>query len=140
MGLLDGLLGNASKVTVGSVQAELSEVLVPGEKVGAVFKLIRDLYAFTDKRLILIDKQGLTGKKIEYLSIPYKSVILFSVETAGTFDVDAELVIHYSGGSIKREFNKGTDILQIQRLLARMVLGYGPPTSRTNLESMSDPE
>lgn len=66
-------------------------MLAPSEKVEHAYKLIRDLIVFTDKRLLLIDKQGMTGKKVEYHSIPYKSVVHLSIETAGTFDLDAEL-------------------------------------------------
>ena len=62
------------------------------------FKLLRDVYIFTSKRLILVDKQGLTGKKVEMLSIPYRAISRFSVETAGHFDLDAELKIWISSG------------------------------------------
>ncbi len=57
------------------------------------YQLIRDLFVFTNKRLILVDKQDLTGHKVEYQSLPYKSIIHFSVETAGHFDLDAMLKI-----------------------------------------------
>jgi hypothetical protein len=61
--------------------------------VHTAYLLIRDTILFTDRRLILIDKQGITGKKTEYHSIPYRSITHFAVETAGTFDLDAELKI-----------------------------------------------
>ena len=85
---------------------------------------MRDLFVFTDKRLILIDKQGITGKKAEYHSIPYKSISHFSVETAGTFDADAELKIYVSSNPnpIQREFKRGTDIIGVQKTLAQCVL------------------
>jgi hypothetical protein len=74
--------------------------------------------------LILADKQGLTGSKVEYHSIPYKSISQFSVETAGLFDMDAELKIYISSNPtpLKKEFKKGTDIIQIQKLLATYVV------------------
>ncbi len=88
------------------------------------YRIIRDLFVFTDKRLILIDKQGLTGKKAEYHSIPYKFISHFSVETSGTFDMDAEMKIYISGNMnpIQREFKRGTDIKGVQKTLAELIL------------------
>lgn len=78
---------------------------------------------FTDKRLILVDKQGVTGKKVEYHSIPYKSITHFSVESAGHFDLDAELKIWISGTNepISKEFKKDKNIYDVQRTLAKYV-------------------
>ncbi len=122
--MLQGLFGNASEVDIKEVQKEMDALLIAGEKLVRGFRVVRDLYIFTDKRLILIDKQGYTGKKAEYHSIPYKSISHFSVESAGTFDMDAEMKIYISGNMnpIQREFKKGTDIKSIQKLLAEFVL------------------
>ena len=122
--MLQGIFGNASEVDVRSIQADLSAILVQEEKVTRAFKIIRDMFIFTDKRLILIDKQGLTGKKAEYHTIPYKSISHFSVETAGTFDMDAEMKIYISGNMnpFVREFKRGTDIKGVQQWLAFYVL------------------
>ena len=125
MGLLSGLLGNASVMDSKEVQKEYGKIFLKGEKVEAAFKIIRDLFIFTNKRLVLIDKQGLTGKKIEYLSIAYKSISKFSVETAGTFDLDAELKIWVSSEklpSISKKFNKSVDVYEVQKILADFVL------------------
>ena len=65
--------------------------LAPGEVVEHAYQLIRDYFVFTNKRLVLVDKQGMTGSKVEYHSLPYKSITHFSIETGGTFDLDAEL-------------------------------------------------
>ena len=122
--MLDGLLGNAKQVDKQQIANELAPVLIDGEGVLQAFKVIRDLYVFTTKRLLLVDKQGMTGKKVEYHSIPYSKVTHFSVETAGSFDRDSELKIWISGGGgITKEFKKGTDIVGIQRMLATYVLG-----------------
>lgn len=69
MGILDGLMGNVSEVDIKSVEKELELVIIENEKVEKAYKLIRDLIVFTNTRLILIDKQGVTGKKVEYHSI-----------------------------------------------------------------------
>ncbi|WP_415717253.1 PH domain-containing protein [Maridesulfovibrio sp.] len=124
MGIFDGLMGNASEVSVEDVQEELAPILADNERVERAFKVIRDMYVFTSGRLILIDKQGLTGKKIEYMSILYKSISTFSVETAGHFDMDSELKMWVSGRHepIVKELKKGSDVVGIQKLLANKIL------------------
>lgn len=124
MGLFDNLMGNAYEVDVGKLQEEAAEVLAPNERLERAFKIFRDLYLFTDKRLLLVDKQGLTGSKVEYMSLPYRSITRFCVETAGTFDADSELKIWVSGSPepLLKEFKKGSSILEIQKVLAAYVL------------------
>lgn len=121
MGFLDGLMGNASTANSEDVEKEVGILLAEDEKVDIAFKLIRDLIVFTDRRLILVDKQGMTGKKIEYHSVPYKSISHFSVETAGHFDLDAELKIWISSStepSISKQFKKDDSIYEVQKALA----------------------
>jgi len=122
--MLHGLFGNATEVDVKELERDLAATLIEGESVVKGFKVIRDLFIFTDKRLILVDKQGLSGKKVEYHSILYKAISHFSVETGGTFDLDAELKIYISGNEnpIQRQFKKGTDIVGVQKMLAQFVL------------------
>lgn len=124
MGLFDGLMGNASELELDKVEKELVELLATNERVEHAYKLIRDLIVFTDKRLLLIDKQGMSGKKVEYHSIPYKSIVHFSIETAGTFDLDAELKVWLSGSStpVQKKFNKSLNIYKVQSVLAQYVL------------------
>lgn len=123
MGFLDALMGNASKIENSKIQGEFAKVLAPGEVVEHAYQLFRDYFVFTSKRLVLVDKQGLTGSKIEYHSIPYKSITHFSVETAGTFDMDAELKIWISGtpSPIQKQFNKQLSIYEVQAVLAGYV-------------------
>jgi hypothetical protein len=97
MGILSGLMGNASEVDATKLQDEFSQVLTPGERIERAYQLIRDMFVFTDKRLIFVNRQGLSGSKVEYQSIPYRSITRFSIETAGTFDLDAELKIWLTG-------------------------------------------
>lgn len=120
MGLVDGLLGNASSISKENARAEVEEVLIEKEVVQKGFKVIRDLYVFTNKRLIIVDKQGLTGRKTEHSSIPYKSITSFAIESAGTFDMDAELKLWVRGHSapIVKQFKKGTNLMEIQQLLS----------------------
>lgn len=123
MGLFDGILGNASRVDPAAAAQEYGRLLGPGEQVQAAYLLIRDAILFTDRRLVLVDKQGLTGRKIEYHTIPYRSITHFSVETAGTFDLDAELKIYLSGAPmpIQKQFGKGVDVYEVQALLTAFV-------------------
>ena len=124
MGLLDGMLGNASKIDAGKIQTEFAQILAPGERVEHAYQLIRDYFVFTDKRLVLVDRQGITGSKVEYHSLPYKSITHFSVETGGTFDLDAELKIWISGMAtpVQKQFNKKLSIYEVQSVLAGYVL------------------
>lgn len=124
MGLFDGLMGNASESNINEVRKDFAHILAPTENIEKAYKLIRDMFIFTNKRLILVDKQGMTGKKTEYHSLPYKSITHFSIETAGHFDLDAELKIWISGTAmpIEKTFNKSLNIYELQSVLAEYVL------------------
>ena len=124
MGLLDGLLGNASEVDPRVIQTEFAQILVPGERVEKAYQLIRDMFVFTDKRLVFVNRQGFSGNKVEYQSIPYRSIIRFSVETVGRFDLDAELKIWIVGGAapFQLQFNRKLSIYAVQSVLAGYVL------------------
>jgi hypothetical protein len=125
MGIFSALLGNAGAVNQEQLTKDYGQLLIDGEQIELGFKLIRDTFIFTTKRLILIEKQGLTGSKTEYKSISYKSISRFSIETAGTFDLDAELKIWVSSElqpSIKKQFNKSVNAYEVQKILAHHVL------------------
>lgn len=125
MGLFSALLGNAGTVSIEDLKNNYGLLLIDEEEIQLGFKLIRDVFIFTNKRLILIDKQGLTGSKVEYKSIVYKSISRFSIETAGTFDLDAELKIWVSSEqvpSIKKQFNKSVNVYDVHNVLATYVL------------------
>mgnify|MGYP003575822249 FL=1 len=121
MGLIDTLLGHAGEKPVDRLAEEFAPLLAPGETLERAFGLIRDLIVFTDRRMILVDKQGLTGSKIQYLSIPYRSVVMFSIETAGHFDMDSELRIWLSGQAapISRTLGRDSGAREILALLAQ---------------------
>ena len=102
----------------------LDGILVPGEQIHFTFKGVRDSVTFTDRRIVALNVQGLTGKKRDYTSLPYKSIQAFSVETAGTFDLESELDMWFSGlGKVRLEFNKKVDIRQLSHLVGDKVLG-----------------
>ena len=124
MGLLSGLMGMASGVDAAALEKELGEVLVDGEVVEGAYRLIRDMMVFTNKRLILIDKQGMTGRKTAYTSIPYGNISQFAIETAGSFDADSELRIWVRGTAqpLTQEFGRGGAIHEVHRTLGKHVL------------------
>ena len=124
MGILSGLLGHASEVDVERLEQEFSTLLVEGEVIEHAYRVLRDLIVFTDRRLVLVDKQGLTGKKREYVSVPYGSITRFSKETAGRFDMDAEVKLWLRGEStpMKFEFRKDRNVHDVYRILSSYVL------------------
>ncbi|RNF82932.1 PH domain-containing protein [Lysobacter psychrotolerans] len=121
MGLLDTLLGHAGEKSTDKVGDDFAPLLAPGETVQRAFGEIRDLIVFTDRRLILVDKQGVTGRKTEFLSLPYRSIVMFSLETAGHFDLESELRVWVSGqpAPITRHLGRSSGAEDIIALLAQ---------------------
>jgi len=101
----------------------LSPMLVSGEQIISTYKTVRDGVVFTTKRIFVINVQGLTGKKIDFSSLPYSKIQAFSVETAGTFDLDSELELWFSGlGKVRLEFVNRANISEICRMISERVL------------------
>ena len=123
MGFLDGLLGHGSDLSAAEVGEQLAGILTEGESVQIAFRVIRDVIVFTDRRLILVDKQGITGRKVAYMTVPYRAITCFSVETAGSFDFDSELKIWVSGRPepIQKTLKRGANILGIQQAIAASI-------------------
>ena len=123
MGLLSGLLGNAAEADVADVEKNLAEILADDERVERAFQLVRDLMIFTNRRFILVDRQGLTGKKTTFHSIPYGAITNFAVETAGHFDLESELKIWIAGQAapVQKQFTRGRTIFEVQKALATYV-------------------
>lgn len=98
-------------------------MMVAGEELLSAFKGARDYVVFSNKRLIAVNVQGMTGKKRDYTSLPYSKVQSFSVETAGTFDLDAELDLWFSGlGKVRLELKGKVDVRALSQLIASYVL------------------
>ena len=101
----------------------VAPILVSGEEIINCFQSIRDGVVFTNKRIITINIQGITGKKRDFTSLPYSKIQAFSVETAGTFDLDSELELWFSGmGCIKLEFIGAADVAYLCKLISQQVL------------------
>ena len=110
------------KETSGFAQ-QVAPILIDGEEPLGSYQGIRDGVVFTNKRIIALNVQGITGKKRDYTSLPYSKIVAYSVETAGTFDLDAELDIWISGvGKIRFEFRGKSNILEISKFISKHVL------------------
>ncbi|PWA07594.1 helicase [Flavobacterium laiguense] len=117
-------MGNASEVNTENLSKEFEPLLIEGEKIEKGYKVIKDMFVFTNKRLILVEKQ-LVGSKVDYLSIPYSSIKKFSKESAGILDMDAELKIWLTGEAapISKQFGKGgNNINEVYQILSQHIL------------------
>lgn len=108
-----GLFGS-SKTNHSS---QFDNYLIEGEVIEGVYRLVLDEICFTNKRIIFVDKEVLSTKK-QLVSIPYHSIYYFSVEKGGVFELDHEIKLYTKGSHFTMEFTKGTDILEIEKLLA----------------------
>jgi len=114
---------NASPVSADVARDKFGFVFRQDEVVDFAFKTIRDYVMFTNKRLVTTNAQGLTGSKVEYASYPYRSITSFSVETAGTFDLDCEVKISVSGRSpLELQLSRGSNVTELQRFLAERII------------------
>ena len=119
---------NASFVKLHEVASEegsktVGDLLVDDEQIFNAFKGLRDMVIFTNRRIIAVNVQGITGKKRDYTSLPYSKVQAFSLESAGVFDLDAELELWFSGlGKVKFEFNSKFDVRSFSKFLGKYIL------------------
>lgn len=104
------------------VPGDVADILVPGETAECAYRTFRDSAIFTNKRLIVRDAQGLTGKKVEIYSLPYSSINMWSTENAGTLDVNAEVELWTRAGHIKVNLKKGVDIRKFDKLISNHLL------------------
>ena len=124
MGLFDALTGRVTEIAPDEAREDLEPILIDAESIEAAFVLYRDLLVFTSRRLVLVDKQGMTGSKVSYESVPYESVERFKIETAGSFDADAELTLWIRGRNqpFYQELSRKIDPGKVSRVIARHVL------------------
>lgn len=119
----NGFFARLKKVNNDNFNDLVGTFFVDGEFVIAAYKSVRDGVVFTNKRIIAINIQGITGKKKDFTSIPYNKITTFSLETAGTFDLDSELEIHLSGvGKVKFQFTGSTEVVAICKIISDYTL------------------
>ena len=101
----------------------ITPMFVDGEKIISTYQAIRDGVVFTNKRIIVVNVQGITGKKKDVTSLPYSKIQAYSVETAGVLDLDSELELWFSGlGKIKLEFVSRANVAEICKIISDHVL------------------
>lgn len=106
-----------------AVAKQIEPLLISGEEILDVYKALRDYCVFTNKRIISVNVQGMTGKKKDFTSLPYSKVVAYSIETAGNFDLDSELELYFSGlGQVKFEFSGLSNIVKIGQKISEFVL------------------
>lgn len=111
------------KITNEEVINQITPLLISGECLISSYKTIRDFVVFTNKRVIAVNVQGITGSKKDFTSLPYSKVQAYSIETAGTFDLDSELEMYFSAlGKVKFEFKGTSDIVKIGQIISEYVL------------------
>lgn len=98
-------------------------MLISGETPVCAYKTVRDIAVFTNKRLIVRDSQGITGKKVEIYTLPYSSIIMYSTENAGKIlDFNSEIEMWTKAGKIKINLQKGINIRELDKVLATYIL------------------
>lgn len=111
------------KVDNNAFSELITPMFVDGEQIVAAYKTIRDGVVFTNKRIMAINIQGITGKKKDISSLPYNKIQAFSVETSGVLDLDSELEMWFSGlGKVKFEFTSNCNVTEICNMISNFVL------------------
>ncbi len=116
---------NLKPISNDEVRGEVDGLLIADEKVEFAFKTIRDQLVFTNKRIISIDVQGITGKRKSFATMPYPKIQYFSIQTPGFMELfpDSELFVMFTNGfTAKFEFKGAVDIGKIGRMLSEYVL------------------
>lgn len=104
------------------ITSDVNDMLVANETPVCAYKTIRDTAIFTNKRIIVRDAQGLTGKKVEIYTLPYSSINMYSTENAGRLDINSEVEMWTRAGKIKINLARGVDIRKLDKVLANAIL------------------
>ena len=116
---MDANIMNLKEISLQSVRPEVPTLLVNGENMVMAFQTVRDQVIFTDKRIFVVNVQGITGKRTSYFSYPYSKVQYFGIETAGVLDIDSELVFAFSNGAkLQFDFKSKVDIRKISMMVS----------------------
>ena len=121
LNIIEGLAGQSSKASALKLQHKLDYFLIQNEQVEVACRAHRHVILFTSKRIVFVDMKGITGIKVEYQSIPYRSITHFSIETAGPMDLDSSLTLWLTGNPepIEEVFPARLDLFEVQAVLAK---------------------
>lgn len=98
-------------------------ILINGENILQTFKSGRDGLVFTNKRLIAINVQGITGKKKAFTILPYDRIQAFEIQTPSVLDIDSELTLWFAGmGQIRFEFSARANVTAICKSIGECTL------------------
>lgn len=124
MSIIDGMMGVTLELSEDQMGEIIRDYLLPDEEVEKGYQIIRDLILFTDRRIIIINHAGFTGKKIEYQMIPYKNINRYIIETPGNMDTDYTVKLFLTGSiePLEKQFRKTVNILELNRLLGSHIL------------------
>lgn len=118
----DSSVFNLKPIEHSQIRKDAAALLLPDENIIGVFKTIRDQVVFTDRRIIVINVQGI-GKKVSYISYPYAKVLYFGIETAGVIDIDSEMTMSFADGTVLRfDFTLRTNMHDICRAVSACIL------------------
>ena len=120
---MDANIMNLKEISLRDVRPEIPTLLVSGENMVMAFQTVRDQVVFTDKRIFVVNVQGITGKKVSYFSYPYTKVQYFGIETAGVLDIDSEIIFAFSNGArLQFDFKSKVDISKISMMVSNYIL------------------
>ena len=120
---MDANIMNLKEISLREVRPEVPTLMVSGENMVMAFQTVRDQVIFTDKRIFVVNVQGITGKKISYFSYPYSKVQYFGIETAGVLDIDSEIIFAFSNGArLQFDLKSKVDIHKISNMVSNYIL------------------
>ena len=120
---MDANIMNLKEISLREVRPEVPTLMVSGENMVMAFQTVRDQVIFTDKRIFVVNVQGITGKFFFFFFYSYSKVQYFGIETAGVLDIDSEIIFAFSNGArLQFDFKSKVDIHKISNMVSNYIL------------------